>query len=576
MGAQTVDLPLVQHQYPVRPFHGRQPLGDDKDGGAGKGCGQGLPDGPVRPGIHCRSAVVQDQDLRPFQKGPGNAQPLFLAPGQVGAPLPDPGIVPFGQPPDEFVRTGLAAGFFQLGLGGPGIPPPEVVRHSAGKQQVLLEHHGHAVPEGCQIIPAHVHAPHPDGALRCIIEPGDQLDQGGFPAAGAPHDAHDFPAPDGQGDVPEHRFPGTAFILEGNLVERHRSVLDRFHRLFRRSEGAFFLQHFPDPLDRFFRKGQHHQDHGHHHQGPQDLEAVGEQGGKLTDVQQPATGGEDQPGALGQKENHDSVDADLHQGIVQGHDPFPFGEQGLDLPGGCVEFSGFRFFPDKGFHHPDALDVFFHFVVQGIVLGEPLPEQAQGPPGDLVQAPAQHRDHHQKAQGHPASHVPGHEKGGQQVEGGPESCAHQHHEGHLDVLDVRGEPGHQRGGREPVDVPEGKLLDLAEHVLAEIPGKAAGGPGAGDPGHIAAAQGAQSHQEQNPAVMEDPVQAAAILHLVDQKGDLIGDQGLEHHFPHHGDGSQQGIFFEFPEGPEHQQPGIPAIPEIPFILSIFLFHTPSP
>ena len=76
--------------------------------------------------------------------------------------------------------------------------------------------------------------------------------------------------------------------------------------------------------------------------------------------------------------------------------------------------------------------------------------------------------------------------------------------------------------------------------------------------------------------MEDPVQAAAILHLVDQKGDLIGDQGLEHHFPHHGDGGQQGIFFEFPEGPEHQQPGIPAIPEIPFILSIFLFHTPSP
>lgn len=555
MGTHTVDPSLVQHQDPVRPFHGRQPLGDNEGGGAGKGRGQGVPDGPVRPGVHCRRAVVQDQDPGPFQQGPGNAQPLFLASGQVGAPLFDPGVISLGQPPDEFVRTGPPAGFFQLGPGGMGISPAQVVRHRTGKQQVFLEHHSHVFPEGFQVVPAHVHPAHLDGTLGHVIEPGNQLDQGGFAAAGASHDSHHFPAPDGQSNVLEHRFPGTPFILKRDPLEIHRAVPDGFHRVSRGSEGTGFFQHFPDPLDRFFRKGKHHHDHGQHHKGSQDLEAVGEQGGKLANVQQPAPGGDDEPGALGQKEDHDPVNADLHERVVQGHVPFPFGEDGLDLPGGFIEFGDFRFFPDKGFHHPDAFDVFLHLVVQGIVLREAFPEKAHGQHGDFVQPIAQDGDHHQKAQGHPSSHVPGHEEGGQQVERGPEGSAHQHHEGHLDILDVRGEPGHQGGGGEPVDVPEGKFLDLIEHVLAEILGKTAGSPGAGDPGHIAAGQGAQGHEEQDPRIVEDPVQSAAPLHFIDQQSDFIGDQGLEHHFPHDGDGSQQRIFFEFPEGPEHHQPG---------------------
>ena len=53
--------------------------------------------------------------------------------------------------------------------------------------------------------------------------------------------------------------------------------------------------------------------------------------------------------------------------------------------------------------------------------------------------------------------------------------------------------------------------------------------------------------------MEDPVQPAALFDLVDQQGDFIRDQGLEHHFPHDGDGSQEGGPPEFPQG---LQPGM--------------------
>lgn len=60
--------------------------------------------------------------------------------------------------------------------------------------------------------------------------------------------------------------------------------------------------------------------------------------------------------------------------------------------------------------------------------------------------------------------------------------------GHLDVLDVRGQPGYQGGRGKPVDVGEGKFLNLVEHVLPEVFGKAAGGFGAGHTGGVAAEQ----------------------------------------------------------------------------------------
>lgn len=474
VGADAIDAALIQHHDPVGVFHRAQPLGDDERGGAGQSRAQGVPDLPVRLRIHGGRAVVQDQDLRPFQQSPGNAQALFLAAGEVAAALVHPGIVAFGHPFDEFVRTGPAAGFGDFFPGGFRIAPAQVVGYGAGKQHIFLQHHGHAFPQGFQPVAAHIHAAHLHAAARYVVQPGDQLHQGGFAAAGAPHEADCLPALYVQIDILQHRFPRAAFIGKFHVVEGHGPVGHGLHRVCRRREGALFPQHFHDPLDAFFRKGQHDHDHGQHHEGAQDLEAVGQQGGKLPDVQGLSLGGQDQFGPLGQQKHHDPVDADLHQGVVQGHVPFAFGEELLHLFGGFVEFGDFLFFPHKGLDHPDALDVLFHFIVQGVVLRKAHPELGHGYYGDLVQPHRQDGDHNQKAQGHAAAHVPGHKKRRQQVEGRPEGRADQHHESHLDVLDVGGEPGHQGGGGEPVDVAEGEFLDLVEYVLAQVAGKTAG------------------------------------------------------------------------------------------------------
>ena len=51
----------------------------------------------VGRGIDGGGGVVQNQDLGLFQQRPGNAEPLLLAAGDVGAALLDVGVVLIGE-----------------------------------------------------------------------------------------------------------------------------------------------------------------------------------------------------------------------------------------------------------------------------------------------------------------------------------------------------------------------------------------------------------------------------------------------------------------------------------------------
>ena len=67
--------------------------------------------------------VVQNQDLRLFQEGPGDAEPLALSAGHVGAALLDIGIVLVRKFLDKAVGLGQLTGVFKLLVGGVGIAP---------------------------------------------------------------------------------------------------------------------------------------------------------------------------------------------------------------------------------------------------------------------------------------------------------------------------------------------------------------------------------------------------------------------------------------------------------------------
>ena len=64
---------------------------------------------------------------------------------------------------------------------------------------------------------AHVLSVHQHPALGDIVEPGDELAQGGLAAAGGAHHRHSLAGPDVEGDVLQHRRIG-GLIPEGHVL----------------------------------------------------------------------------------------------------------------------------------------------------------------------------------------------------------------------------------------------------------------------------------------------------------------------------------------------------------------------
>ena len=71
---------------------------------------EALADQRIGAGIHRAGGVVQDQDLGLFQQRAGDAQPLLLAAGDVGAALLDLGVVFIGELLDELIGLRQPAG----------------------------------------------------------------------------------------------------------------------------------------------------------------------------------------------------------------------------------------------------------------------------------------------------------------------------------------------------------------------------------------------------------------------------------------------------------------------------------
>ena len=87
MGAHVRNGAVVHNHDEIRVHHGDDSLGDDDLGGVRQTGAEGRPDAGVGGGVHRAGAVIQNEHLGLFQKGPGDAQPLLLAAGDIDATL---------------------------------------------------------------------------------------------------------------------------------------------------------------------------------------------------------------------------------------------------------------------------------------------------------------------------------------------------------------------------------------------------------------------------------------------------------------------------------------------------------
>ena len=152
------DLPVLQHQHPVRPLHAADPVGDDEHRPFGHHRVHAPADQILGFGVNRGRRVVQHQHARVVQNGPRDRQPLPLPAAQAAAALADHRAVLVGQLVDELVRLRQPRRGLDHPLGHVRPAVGNVRRDRVAEQIRLLEDEPHRPPHLVKLQVAQVHA----------------------------------------------------------------------------------------------------------------------------------------------------------------------------------------------------------------------------------------------------------------------------------------------------------------------------------------------------------------------------------------------------------------------------------
>ena len=330
-----------------------------------------------------------------------------------------------------------------------------------------------------------------------------------------------------QVDIGQRHAVGLFGILKADVIEIDGPVLDLGQSVFRASQRAFFAEHLDDTFGGFNRHGNHHEYHGQHHQAHQNLEAVRQHGGHLANIEGQAAAADNGVRTVGQHKDHAGIDAELHHGVVDGHNPLGAGEILPDVFGRNTELFLLIVLAHIGLHDAHGLYILLNRIVQRVVLAEDAAEQRRHSADDQHQADGQQRDGDQEDHGQAPAHDKAHGEREDQHQRAADGDADNHHIGHLHVGDVGRQTGNQAGHREFVDVLERIILNFVEHIFAQITRKTGRCGRTGRTGQSAEDQRNNRHDDQCQAILDNDVHGAAGLHLVDQIGDHEGDRAFQ-------------------------------------------------
>ena len=99
---------------------------------------EGRPDSGLSGGIYSGGGIVQNENGRLAEHGPGDAQPLLLSAGDIGAALGEQGVEAVGQAHDKVVSLGVPRGLDHLLFRGVRPSPQQILTNGAGEQHIGL------------------------------------------------------------------------------------------------------------------------------------------------------------------------------------------------------------------------------------------------------------------------------------------------------------------------------------------------------------------------------------------------------------------------------------------------------
>src|SRR6185312_10639184 len=131
--------------------------------------------------------VVEHQNGRVDQQGPGDGDALALAARERVAPLTYDRLVTIRQLPDEGVGPGGHGGGLDVGEVGVGPAVGDVVPHRHGEEEGLVEHDADLSPQAVEGQVAHVVAVDDHGPVVDVVEAGQHPGHGRLPATRTTH-----------------------------------------------------------------------------------------------------------------------------------------------------------------------------------------------------------------------------------------------------------------------------------------------------------------------------------------------------------------------------------------------------
>jgi len=195
------------------------PVGDHEYGSALHQPIHTLLDQGFGSGVNGACCLIQNQYRGIRHSRPGNGKQLPLTLTQVDAVGGQHGLIALGQVGDEAVGIGQLCCRNDLFVRSVQLAVPDIVHYRAGEQVGILEHHGQGVPQVVLLDLVDVDAIVPDLSVRHIVEPVDEVCNGGFPSTGGSHKGNLLTGGCIQAYILQNFLVG--LIAEGHIVKFH-------------------------------------------------------------------------------------------------------------------------------------------------------------------------------------------------------------------------------------------------------------------------------------------------------------------------------------------------------------------
>ena len=187
------DAPMLEHHDQIGIADGRQPVGDDERSSVDQKAAKRNLDAALGADVDGRGRLVEDEDARVGEEGPGKGDELPLPERQARAAFLQLRLVSVLECRDELVRADSLGGLDDFIAGGIRAPERDVVVDGSREQEALLGNDPELaakrfLPDVVEIDPVDR-----DPAFTRLVEAGEQLRDRGFARPGVPDECDGCP-----------------------------------------------------------------------------------------------------------------------------------------------------------------------------------------------------------------------------------------------------------------------------------------------------------------------------------------------------------------------------------------------